>query len=71
MTSTHVKTLGDRCRGEFLEMPGLRLTVEQAARLWHLDARTCAGVLEALVESGFLKRIGGTYGRADEGRRRS
>ena len=29
-----------RIRGEFLEMPGLRLTSAQAARLWHVDAAT-------------------------------
>ena len=33
-----------RIRGEYLEMPGLRLTSVQAQRLWGLDARTCASV---------------------------
>lgn len=28
---------GDRVRGEFLEMPGLRLTMPQARRLWGLE----------------------------------
>ena len=27
-------TLVDRVRGEFMEMPGLQLTMAQAARLW-------------------------------------
>jgi len=44
----------DRVRGEFLEMPGLRLTFQQARRLWGLDEETCACLLEALVVSGFL-----------------
>ena len=30
-------TILERVRGEFNEMPGLRLTPEQAARLWDLD----------------------------------
>jgi hypothetical protein len=45
-----------RIRGEFLEMPGLRLTEAQARRLWALDAATCSAMLAELVESGFLYR---------------
>ena len=30
-----------RVQGEFLEMPGLRLTEPQARRLWGLDAASC------------------------------
>lgn len=45
-----------RIRGEFSEMPGLRLTFEQACRLWHMDAATCHTVLEALVAERFLYR---------------
>jgi hypothetical protein len=43
-----------RIRGEFLEMPGLRLTLRQAMRLWHLDAETCEAALRLLVEHRFL-----------------
>jgi hypothetical protein len=43
-----------RARAEYLEMPGLRLTVAQAARLWHLDIASCEGVLATLVQSKFL-----------------
>jgi hypothetical protein len=43
-----------RVRGEFLEMPGLRLTEAQARRLWTVDAATCAAVLERLIAAGFL-----------------
>jgi hypothetical protein len=51
-----------RIRGEFLEMPGLRLTAAQAQRLWGLDPDTCAGLLELLVVQGFLSRGGrGAY----------
>lgn len=55
-----------RIRGEFLEMPGLRLTVEQAARLWHVDAATCVDVLSRLVAAQFLTRTrAGAYVRSD------
>src|SRR5437016_1950584 len=43
-----------RVQGEFLEMPGLRLTVAQARRLWGLDAASCDALLAALIDSGFL-----------------
>ena len=45
-----------RIRGEFLEMPGLRLTPEQARRLWRLDETSCDAVLGALVDAHFLAR---------------
>ena len=45
----------DRVRGEFLEMPGLQLTMPQAARLWGLDLAACNRVVDALVESSFLR----------------
>jgi Fic family protein len=55
-----------RIRGEFLEMPGLRLTSEQAARLWHVDAATCTTVLSRLVADRFLTRTrSGAYVRSD------
>ena len=55
-----------RIRGEFLEMPGLRLTSEQAARLWHVDAGTCTYVLSRLIADRFLTRTrSGAYVRSD------
>jgi hypothetical protein len=45
-----------RVRGEYLEMPGLRLTPQQAQRLWLLDERACNAVLGALVKARFLAR---------------
>jgi hypothetical protein len=45
----------ERVRSEFLEMPGLRLTPAQAARLWNVDAATCQHVITALVGSAFLR----------------
>lgn len=43
-----------RVQGEFLEMPGLRLTEPQARRLWALEPSLCSAVLTELVENGFL-----------------
>jgi hypothetical protein len=45
-----------RVQGEFLEMPGLRLTAAQAQRLWGLDAASCSALLGALVDARFLSR---------------
>ena len=55
-----------RVRGEFLEMPGLRLTSQQARRLWRLDERACEAVLGLLVDSQFLaKTRDGAFVRQD------
>ena len=57
-----------RIRGEYLEMPGLRLTRPQAQRLWGLDERTCAQLLDSLTEAKFLlRKDDGTYARRSEG----
>ncbi len=54
-----------RARGEYLEMPGLHLTVPQAARLWALDAAVCDAVLSHLAASGFLRQTAaGTFALA-------
>jgi hypothetical protein len=45
-----------RIRAEFLEMPGLSLTANQAARLWGMDLASIEPMLKALVDSGFLWR---------------
>ena len=43
-----------RIRSEYLEMPGLVLTLPQAARLWGLSVSRSALLLSMLVETGFL-----------------
>jgi len=48
--------LVNRARQEFLEMPGLVLTIRQASRLWNLDTVLCQDVLSALVREEFLSR---------------
>jgi hypothetical protein len=57
-----------RVYGEYLEMPGLQLTLAQASRLWNIQLATSAHVLERLVDASFLRRSGDRYVRADSGR---
>jgi hypothetical protein len=45
-----------RVRGEYREMPGMRLTVDQAMRLWMLDRITCTGLFDSLVAARFLQQ---------------
>jgi acyl dehydratase len=37
-------------------MPGLKLTIAQATRLWHLDPRASEQLLNELVVDGMLRR---------------
>ena len=54
-----------RIQGEYKEMPGLRLTIAQAQRLWGLDRAECDAVLGALVDAKFLIRNrDGTFARS-------
>jgi hypothetical protein len=55
-----------RIQGEFVEMPGLRLTAAQAQRLWGLDRDVCDALLEALVDAKFLSQTrDGAFVRLD------
>jgi hypothetical protein len=59
MTPALTPTIEDvfrRVQGEFLEMPGLRLTEAQARRLWGMETELCAALLGALVDANFLFR---------------
>ena len=47
-------SLLNRVRSEFIEMPGLRLRIDQAQRLWNLDRALCESVLRSLVDAKFL-----------------
>lgn len=60
--------LRDRIRAEYLEMPGLRLTLAQAQRLCGVEPATCQRVFNALVDEKFLSiKPDGTYARVTEG----
>jgi hypothetical protein len=51
--------------GAYQEMPGLNLTLGQAARLFGIRDRTCQVVFEDLVRDGRLRRSHeGRYARA-------
>jgi hypothetical protein len=61
---TAEQLLERRIRGEYKEMPGLRLSPRQASRLWSVECEACAEVLDALVRTGFLRRDrNGMYAR--------
>ena len=50
-----------RIRSEFAEMPGLKLTVPQASRLFQLEMVRCQQVLTSLVDTGQLVLRGNTF----------
>jgi len=53
-------------RGEYEDLPDLRLTESQVQELWELDAPVAAALLSALVATGILNRTHeGAYVRAD------
>ena len=60
-----IGVLIQRIRKEFDEAPGLQITVEEGVRFWAIDPETCAEVLFALHQTGFLIRAqDGRYHRA-------
>jgi beta-phosphoglucomutase-like phosphatase (HAD superfamily) len=71
MTELHPIQASDlhyRIWSEFLEMPGLRLTLEQACRLCGFDRPTGVRILQDLVDAAVLRQVGPHYIRADLGR---
>lgn len=54
--SIHSSLLLQRIRAEFIEMPGLTLTLPQATRLWSLTVSQTERMLTELIESGLLVR---------------
>ena len=58
----------NRLRAEYLEMPGMKLTIEQVQRLCGIEPTMCKLVLDALVKTRFLcRKSDGTYVRLTEG----
>jgi hypothetical protein len=49
------KVLARRMRRDFAEMPSMRLTVDQAMRLWMVDRDAVMRVLDALVAERCLE----------------
>jgi DNA-binding IclR family transcriptional regulator len=56
-----LESLMARARSEYFEMPGLRLTLAQACRLWQVDVSTCEMLLDRLVRAGFLRKTDKGY----------
>src|SRR4051812_21734231 len=48
----------ERIREEYVAMPGLKLTREQACRLWGVGHDTCTAALDVLLAEGFLHQTG-------------
>jgi len=62
----------ERLRAEFLEMPGLRLTLTQIHRFCGLERSVCSAALDTLVKERFLcANADGMYARLTEGVARS
>jgi hypothetical protein len=62
--------LGERVCAEYLDMPGLIISVRQGCRLWSADAAAVQEVLDELVHDGFLCHAGDSgqyYIRVDSG----
>lgn len=58
----------ERIRAEYLEMPGMRLKLEQVQRLGGVERTICKMALDALVEAKFLcVKSDGSYARLTEG----
>jgi hypothetical protein len=62
-------TIHARIQAEYREMPGLKLTLAQASRLFNLEPHRCARALETLVSGGVLWTDGRTFLPAGDGRR--
>jgi hypothetical protein len=58
-----------RVQAEFREMPGLTLTLPQAARLFCIELTRCEHVLGALVHAGHLATDGKAFASPGGGRR--
>jgi hypothetical protein len=63
VSATAERDLYIRVHGEFGEMPGLTVTVRQAARLFNIEQTLCERVLGALVDEGALAMYDGKFAR--------
>ena len=73
---TRPKVAGDddfelrlRVLAEFHEMPGLRLTLTQASRLFNIEPARCGRILDMLVDGDRLAIDGTAFTTVDGGRR--
>jgi hypothetical protein len=67
MSTCRPEQILERLRAEYLEMPGMRLSLEQVQRLCGIERSMCKVALDALVETKFLcRRTDGAYVRLDD-----
>ena len=60
-----VRELSSQIEAEYMEMPGLSVTLPQAQRLWTADRHTCQTAFDLLVARGVLKMsVKGRFVRA-------
>jgi hypothetical protein len=59
----------ERIRAEYLEMPGMRLKLEQVQRLCSIERSMCKAALDSLVDANFLcVKSDGCYARSADGK---
>jgi CheY-like chemotaxis protein len=59
-------TLSQRVKANYLDLPGLSLSLRQAQRMWGFDEDICERVLQGLTNEGFLVRTDdGQYRRRE------
>ena len=64
MKTLKLEIIARRLLREYLEMPGLSLSLAQSTRLLSADMPTCRRVLDSLINAGCLTRTAaGTYTR--------
>jgi len=56
MSELQLTSIQQRVRVEYDEMPGLVLTVPQAARLWRLDTSVIEKIMASLVAADYLRQ---------------
>jgi hypothetical protein len=65
---TMIEDVLNHLRAEYLEMPGLRLKIDQVQRLCGIERTICQLALDSLLESNFLcLKPNGAYARATDG----
>jgi hypothetical protein len=69
MSASRQEQVLERLRAEYLEMPGLRLKLEQVQRLCGIEPSICKVVLDSLVNAKFLcVKSDGCYARLADGK---
>jgi hypothetical protein len=56
LSGNEIATLVTQMQADFLQNPGLRLTLNEAERRFHVDRLTCEAVLGALTDGRVLTR---------------